>query len=174
LSPEKRFDLLLEAIALLPDAIRPIVLIVGSGPLHRELEELARSLHIHDRVVLLGQRDDVPDLLHAFDLLVQTSDTEGVPNAVLEAMATGVPVVATTVGGTPELIRHELDGLLVPPGNARGIAAAIEHSLSQPEQAKKRAGEARIRIERELSFETRMRRVEAVYRDVFERKASSS
>jgi glycosyltransferase involved in cell wall biosynthesis len=94
---------------------------------------------------------------------VHASDTEGIPNAVLEAMAMEAPVVATRVGGTPELITDGVHGLLVPPGDVDALAAAIERTLADPTGASSRVAAARARVERELSFKSRMRAVESVY-----------
>lgn len=165
LEPEKRFDLLLEvATAFRSDALH--VLLVGDGKLRAALAERVASLGLTDRFHLLGQRSDVRDLLHAIDVYVQTSDTEGVPNAVLEAMAMEVPVVATNVGGTSELMDDGVHGLLVPRGDVAALVEAIRATATDVDSTVRRVAAARRRVEGELSFEVRMRRVEAIYVDL--------
>jgi glycosyltransferase involved in cell wall biosynthesis len=103
---------------------------------------------------------------HALDLFVQSSDYEGTPNAVLEAMALGAPVVATNVGGTGELIADGVHGRLIPPGDAGALTTAIDWALGDPSTARAMARAARAKIEQELSFERRMQRVEGIYREL--------
>jgi glycosyltransferase involved in cell wall biosynthesis len=136
---------LIAALALLGRA-DVTVLLVGEdvesqGSYKRVLEEQARRLGVDDRVRFLGRRDDVPALLAAADVLVLPSSIEGLPLVVLEAMASGVPVVATAVGGTPEAVTDGETGLLVPPGDARALAGALEGTLEDPGYAR-RLGEA--------------------------------
>lgn len=99
--------------------------LAGDGPLRAEAEALAAQGGLQSRFRVLGWRRDVPDLLAAADLLVLTSRFEGLPLAVLRAMAAGLPVVATAVNGTPEAVRDGSTGFLVPPGDAEATAAAI-------------------------------------------------
>lgn len=171
LEDEKRPDLLLETAARLPFPSR--ILIVGDGSRRSALVSQARELGLGDRVVMTGLRADVPELLHAMDVYVQTSDTEGVPNVVLEAMATEVPVVATDVGGTAELIGHGVHGLLVPKGDVTGLAAAVARTRSEPGETGRRVRQARQRIELELSFAARMSRVEEIYVDLTQRRSGA-
>ncbi len=167
LEPEKRFDLLLDAAAQL-NRVNPTVLIVGDGRQSHELVARATALGLAHRCQFTGQRSDVADLLQAMDVYVQTSDTEGIPNAVLEAMATEIPVVATDVGGTDELIEHGVHGTLVPAGSLDAIIRGIEDVFAHPERGLARARAARMRVERELSFDARMERVETIYRQLVE------
>jgi glycosyltransferase involved in cell wall biosynthesis len=111
----------------------------------------------------LGHRDDIIDIHHAFDLLVQSSDYEGTPNAVLEAMAMETPIVATDVGGTRELVHDGVHALLTSAGDANALAEAIEATVSYPGVTAQRVAAARRRVEAELSFEARHRALEAVY-----------
>jgi glycosyltransferase involved in cell wall biosynthesis len=116
-----------------------------------------------EMVRFLGHYPDVVGLHHALDLFVQSSSNEGTPNAVLEAMALETPVVATAVGGTPELVRDSVDGLLVPAGDTSSLADAIVRSLTDGQSSRARAAAARARVETDLSFEARQARLEAVY-----------
>jgi len=170
--PQKRFDLLLEAFASLRTGHpRVKLLIVGAGSRLGALQDQAARLQLGDSCRLLGHRTDIADLHHAFDLFVQSSDYEGTPNAVLEAMAFESPVVASSAGGTAEIIRDGIDGLIVPIGDVRALADAVRSVLLDPEAARARAVSARRRVETDLSFETRMGAVEAIYVDLFERRS---
>ena len=164
LEPVKRFDVLLEAAARLPH--RPLTLLVGDGSSRAQLVERARALGLADRIHLTGHRDDARELHQAFDVYVQSSDSEGVPNAVLEAMALETPVVATDVGGTRELIEHEVHGLLTPRRDPDALARAITRTRVDPTGTARRVAAARARIECELSFDARMKAVESIYEEL--------
>lgn len=173
--PQKRFDLLLEAFASLrPMNPRMKLMVVGDGSRLGALREQASRLGLGDSSHLLGNRTDVVDLHHAFNLFVQSSDYEGTPNAVLEAMALESPIVATSAGGTAEIVRHGVDGVIVPIGKAPPIAEAIETVLRDPEAARARAASARRRVETDLSFEARMTAVEAIYVELFQRRSGAN
>lgn len=164
LEPQKRFDRLLEVFAALRKNRSNLrLLLVGEGSARGELEALARRLGVEEDCRILGHRADVADLHHAFDLFVQSSDYEGTPNVVLEAMALGTPVVATAAGGTAELIEDGVEGLIVPPGDPVRLQEAIERALADREATLRRAAAARTRIEGPLSFTSRMRAVERIY-----------
>ena len=126
-------------LAALPEvaAAFPAVryLLVGDGPHRRALEGLAARLGVADRVVFAGARDDVPRLLAVADLFVLPSLTEALPTVVAEAMAAGLPIVATTVGGIPEMVGHGEAALLVPPSDPAALAAAVCRLLANPRQA---------------------------------------
>lgn len=165
--PQKRFDLLLDAmVPLLAGASRIRLVIVGEGSRLSSLEEHARALGIADRCVFTGHRSDIADLHNAFDLFVQSSEYEGTPNAVLEAMAMTSPLVATDVGGTAELAVDGEHGLIVPPHDVPALTAAIDRVLQDPEAAAARARAARRRVETDLSFAARTRRLEDIYVDL--------
>src|SRR5207247_958492 len=112
---------------------------------------------------LLGHRADIVDLHHAFDLLVQSSDYEGTPNAILEAMAMETPIVATDVGGTAEVIQNGVHGLLVAPRDPVALAHTMEQTLYDSETTAKRRSAARQRVEQEFSLDKRLQAVEAIY-----------
>jgi glycosyltransferase involved in cell wall biosynthesis len=172
--PQKRFDLLLEAFASLRmKHPRMKLMIVGAGSRLGELHVRSRRFGFGDSCRLLGSRTDIADLHHAFNLFVQSSDYEGTPNAVLEAMAFESPVVATSAGGTAEIVRNGIDGLIVPTGSSRAIADAIESVLRDPDAARARAASARRRVETDLSFEARMNAVETIYVELFQRRSGA-
>jgi glycosyltransferase involved in cell wall biosynthesis len=174
LEQQKRFDLLIEAAARLRQQQRDVtVAIVGDGSLAEPLRAHARTHGIADACIFTGHRTDIVDVLHGFDLFVQSSEYEGTPNCVLEAMAVGVPVVATTVGGTAELIEDHVHGLLVPPHDVPALAAAMASALDNRQASEARASAARVRIEEELSFDARMRKVERIYKALVDQGTSA-
>jgi len=124
LVPWKRVDGILEAVEKIPDLG---LVVVGDGPERPRLEQQAVSLGIADRVYFAGQRSrtETLGLMAACDLFVLNSTYEGLPHVVLEAMALGLPVVATAVGGTPEVVRDGENGLLIPPGDGDAIVEAL-------------------------------------------------
>lgn len=126
LEAQKDYPTLLAALARTGRSpTRHRLLIAGQGHLRDELEQTAATLRISDRVRFLGVRDDMPQLLAAADALVLASRHEGLPNVIMEAMAAGRPVVATRVGGTPELVDEARSGLLVEPARPDELAAAM-------------------------------------------------
>ena len=167
LEAQKRFDLLIDAFAdVHADWRHTRLAVVGDGSLRESLEMQARRLGLADACRFLGHRLDIADLHDAFDLFVQSSDYEGTPNAVLEAMAMETPVVATDVGGTSELAQPGTHALLVPAGDALALGAAMRQVLADPSGAWRRAVSSRERVEKELSFAERTRRLEAIYEDL--------
>ncbi|HXT70275.1 MAG TPA: glycosyltransferase [Vicinamibacterales bacterium] len=164
LEDEKRFDLLINAIADLRTRHPNIVLvIVGEGSLRPALEAQIAAMGLADGVRLAGHRADVADLHATFDVFVQSSEREGTPNAVLEAMALESPVVATDVGGTGELMKDGEHGFLVPRHDTAALISGIERTLQDPAGSAARVAAARRRVETDLSFAERMRKVERVY-----------
>lgn len=163
LDAQKGHDTLLEAVAELPEAL---FLLAGDGPERERLEARAAELGVGDRVRFLGRREDVPQLLAACDVFALPSLYEGSSLAVLEAMAAGIPVVSSAIGGTEELIEDGRSGLLVPPGDAAGLASALRRLLGDPVLRKELAGSARERVDAGLRREQNAERVEAVYREL--------
>jgi O-antigen/teichoic acid export membrane protein/glycosyltransferase involved in cell wall biosynthesis len=134
LEPVKNHGMLFEAVAqLLPRHPDLVVNLVGDGPLRADAEWRCRALGIDGAVRFLGYRDDVPALLEETDVAVLTSEKEGIPRAVLEAMAAAVPVVATDVPGTREALKDGVTGIAVPYGDARALAEAVDRLLCDPE-----------------------------------------
>lgn len=132
--------------AAVPDLPGVDLLLVGDGPLRPELESLAVELRIPDRVRFLGIRSDIPDLMRAADVFALTSLSEAASLTLLEAMASGLPVVVTAVGGNPEIVRHEREGLLFPRGDAAGCAAALVRLFREPELARALGAAGRARV----------------------------
>jgi glycosyltransferase involved in cell wall biosynthesis len=128
-----------------------------------ELRQLAATLGIGDRLFFAGYRTDVAELLPEISLSVLPSHTEGLPNAILESMAAGVPVVATNVGGVPELIENGVNGLLVPPHDPRALSAAICRLLADPALAAGMATAAKRDARERFSVERMVRETEELY-----------
>ncbi|HZI94737.1 MAG TPA: glycosyltransferase, partial [Patescibacteria group bacterium] len=137
--------------------------LVGDGPLREELVGMARATQLDGRVVFAGERSDIPDVMRSIDLLAVTSVREGCCNAILEAMASGVPVVATAVGGNPDLITQGLDGLLFPHGDAGAGAEAVESLLGRHDLARDIAAAGLQRARTEFSVEAMVRATSALY-----------
>ncbi len=166
LRPEKNHELFLRAVARvtrqLPEAR---FLLVGDGPRRNELEELSRSLGVQDRVLFLGTRSDIPQLLSIADVLVLSSHMEANPVSILEALACGKPVVAPRVGSIPETIEDGVNGYLFPAGDEAQLAARLGHLLECPDQARRMGAVGRERVVAHWSLE---RMVEG-YQDLIDR-----
>lgn len=142
---------------------RPVLLLVGEGECRAALETLAAELGIHDDVRFLGQRRDVDQLLPACDLFVLSSLSEGMSFAILEAMAAGLPVVATRVGGNGELVEEGKNGLLVPPRDPEALAAPLMRLLREPHQRRAMAAQSRRLVEQHYDQATTTQRYLALY-----------
>lgn len=141
-------------------------LLAGDGPLREELEALAREAGIADRVSFLGDRRDIPQLLASMDISVVPSRSESLSNAVLEAMAAGVAVVATNVGGTPEVISDRETGLLVPPDEENELAAAMERFITEPGLRAGCARKAKELASAKFSLESVAERYQSLYEEL--------
>lgn len=147
LVPIKNIPLLLEAVALASREHLDLHLaLVGGGELRSELEERARALGIAERTIFVGWRRDLPNVYADLDAVVISSDNEGTPASLIEAMATGCPVVATRVGGVPDLIAEGETGRLTPPGDPEALAAALLALFREREQTTRMAALARQRV----------------------------
>jgi glycosyltransferase involved in cell wall biosynthesis len=160
----KRLDILLEAFgrihAEFPEAI---LVIAGEGSLENELRSFAQSLQIHENVRWLGFRRDIPSLLAAADIYVQSSSNEGLSLSILEAMAAEKTVISTDVGAAREVLDHMQTGIIIPPNNPARLAEAFRIALSDPERAQALASRARMVAKERFSVE---RMVDA-YADVY-------
>jgi glycosyltransferase involved in cell wall biosynthesis len=164
LQPEKGVAYFLQAaaqVAKRAPAARFVV--IGDGPLRRQLEALSDQLSLNGRVQFLGLRPDAPTLVSGLDVLAVPSLSEGTSLRVLEAMAAGVPIVASAVGGIPEQIRHEREGLLVPPGDPKMLGAGILRVLEDPAWARRLGEAGRQRVASCFSYEAMLRQVLATY-----------
>jgi glycosyltransferase involved in cell wall biosynthesis len=137
--------------------------IAGDGPLRSHLERRISAEHLESRVTLLGERSDIPELLAAADVYLNTSVAEGLCNAVMEAMAAGLPVLATAVGGTPELITDAETGLLFPARDvARGVDL-LESLVASPALRQKLGTSARAVVVDRYEATAMVSRMERIY-----------
>lgn len=172
LEPQKRFDVLLRAFAMVARERKDVRLIVaGDGSSRAQLETMAVDLGVADACRFVGHCSDVTGFQHAMNVFVQSSDYEGTSNALLEAMALETPVVATDVGGTRELMHDGVHGLLVPRQDPVALARALQYAIDDTAATARRAAAARQRVEHELSFDTRMAALEAIYEELAARDA---
>ncbi len=139
------------------------LLLVGGGELREELETQAETLGLSNAVIFAGIRNNIPEILGALDLFVLPSLWEGLPLVLLEAMAAGLPVVATAVGGTPEVVVDGVTGLLVPPHDPQSLAQAIIRLLGDPDLRRRMGQAGRERVERHFTVERMVRETESLY-----------
>jgi glycosyltransferase involved in cell wall biosynthesis len=160
----KGLDVLIAAaakiVARVPDAR---FVIVGEGPERESALHQVGNFGLEDSFEFLGHRDDVPALLAEADLFVLPSRSEAFPNAVIEAMAAGLPVVATRVGGIAELVQRERTGVLVPSEDPEALAAAVMNLMARPDRANALGRAARQEIERQYSLSSMVARFEELY-----------
>jgi sugar transferase (PEP-CTERM/EpsH1 system associated) len=167
LVPVKDHVTLLEATAALRQEGHEFTLVVaGDGPLRADLMARALSLGLSGRVRWLGHRSDVESVFAAADLFVLSSKSEGLSNTILEAMASGLPVVATRVGGADEMVVHGQTGLLVPPESPSELARALGALAAGDARRAAMGAAGRARVEAEFSLEGMLQQYEALYRDV--------
>jgi glycosyltransferase involved in cell wall biosynthesis len=134
------------------------------------MAQQAQNLGLANAVHFLGTRRDIPDLLQAMDVFVLPSHSEGVSLALLEAMAAGLPVIASRVGGLPEVVRHEENGLLIPVGDAAALAQSLTRVLEAPAWAKSLGDQARQDIQTHYSLDRLGREINAIYEELVEKK----
>jgi glycosyltransferase involved in cell wall biosynthesis len=161
--PQKNPMLLLKAFAELNDP-RAHLALAGEGALREQLIAYARSHNISARVHFLGKQDNIPAILAASDVFVLSSDWEGNPLAVMEAMAARLPVIATRVGGVPELVESGEQGILVPAGDQTGFADAMKALIESPEKRQAMADAAQTRAFREFRVERMVEGYADLYR----------
>lgn len=133
LTEQKAHDVLFQALATTPGLERLHLVVVGDGHLRERLEKLAVELGIADRLRFLGARRDLGDLMSAMDMFVMPSLWEGLPLSMVLAMGAGLPVVATNVAGIPEVVSHDVNGLLVPPSDAVALGGALAQLVRNPD-----------------------------------------
>ena len=164
LIPEKGHRYLLSAMQIVlhhfPDAI---LLLAGEGPERSALETLTASLNLEKSVYFLGNRRDIRDLLHFSDLFLFPSLREGMPVALLEAMAAGKPCIVSKIGSLEELIEEGTTGILIPPRDSQKLAEAICFLLQRPESARKMGGNAVRLIREKCNIGTNVKKLEALY-----------
>jgi len=167
LERQKRFDILLDAMSDIVKS-RPNVklFIAGDGELKSALHDQIGRLGLADHCTLLGHRDDMADVYQGFDLLVQSSEYEGTPTILVEAMALEIPVVATDAGGTRDLIEHGVHGLVVPIRRPDILAKAVLEALDSPAATTQRVETAKQHAAANLSFAARTSALQAIYEEL--------
>jgi glycosyltransferase involved in cell wall biosynthesis len=164
LSPEKGLAALIEAVGRLIRAGADVELwIAGEGPDRVALQTRIDRLALGERVVLLGHVEDTVDVLHALDVYALSSIREGLPNALLEAMAMRLPTVASAVGGVPDLVRDDENGVLVAPGDVGALADALDRMLRDAALRERLGHAARRTIEDRFTLAARVAAEEAIY-----------
>jgi glycosyltransferase involved in cell wall biosynthesis len=163
---QKGHDILLQAMPrVLEQFPNAVLLIAGEGVLRQELETQALDLHISERVKLLGVRDDVPLLMSFAEIFLFPSRFEGMPNALLEAMGYGLPVIATAVQGVDEIIRDGENGIIVPIDDPRAVSNAILRLLHDPEERQRLGKVAQETIDKGYTLDTMCSQFEKLLTD---------
>jgi glycosyltransferase involved in cell wall biosynthesis len=172
LSPEKGFEKLIEAAAIVTQALPGVAFVLfGEGPLRQELTKQIAERHLQGRFVLGGFRSDLGRLWPALDLAALSSYTEGLPVAVLEAMAASVPVVATAVGGTPEVIEEGVSGQLVAAGDAAALAGRMLGLLRDDAGRRAMGRRAQMRVRAHFSFAVQAEQYQRLFQRLIGRRA---
>jgi len=171
LVPIKGHRYLIDAVGRTRDRVSGlVVLFAGDGPLRSQLERHAAAVGVGDRVRFLGMREDVPELLSCSDLFVLPSLNEGLGLVLVEAMAMGVPCVATDVGGVPEVV-VERTGVLVPPRDPRALADAVVSLVDDPGRAREMGARGKVRAGEVFSIQRTVERTEALYEELMAEEA---
>lgn len=152
-SPVKGHAYLLDAARKIRESVPGVVFVlIGDGPLRAGLERDISDANLKECFIFLGKRDDAPLLLRCCDISLSPSLAEGLPNAVLEGMAAGLPVIATRVGGIPEIVEDGVSGVLIAPKSGEAIAKAVVQVLQRPEFARRVAAAGHRRVSEEFTF----------------------
>lgn len=169
LSAEKGHEYLVEAAARIAGVReRMRFVIVGDGECRPRLEERVRALGLEQAFQFTGFQSRIAELLGSFDVFVLPSLSEGLSSAILSAMAAGLPVVATAVGGIPELVHDEIHGLLVPPADAAALARAIERLAEHPDDARRMGDAGRRRMEQSFTLDRKIQETERICTELIE------
>lgn len=175
LREQKALEVLIEAAAALAPRHPGLrVLIAGDGPERQRLEAAIERHGVAGTVTMLGSRSDVPDLIGAFDLGVCCSDFEGMPLSVIEYMEAGKAVVATSVGGLPDLIENGVHGMLVPPRDPGALACALDLLLCDPDRARRLGQNAAARRRAEFDIGVTVDRIARLYEELWAASSSRS
>jgi len=153
----------IQAATILAQKLKKVYfVVVGDGPLRDAVVKKAKANKIDKKIILTGLRRDIPELMNCFDIFVLSSLWEGLPRVIPQAMASGLPVIATAIDGSAEIIQHERNGLLVPPGKPACIANAVMKILNSPDLGNKLTEEAYKSIN-EYSAQKMVERIEKLY-----------
>lgn len=171
---QKGHRVLVQAVADLPPTeVRVHLMLLGDGPLRGEIEAMVHAAGMADRVHFLGTRQDIPSVLRLADGLVLPSLWEGLPMALLEAMASGLPVIATSVSGTRQVVTNDETGLLVEAGDSRGLGAAIGRLTADPALRQRLGDAGRSVVQSSFSVEAQARRHLDLYRSLLQPRSGA-
>ena len=173
LSPEKSFGTLVEALKLFGDGSVELT-ILGDGPVREVLEEQIRVAALSGRIFMPGHVTDILRYLREADIYVQSSLREGLSNALLAAMASGLPCVATDVGGTREAVVDGDTGILVPPGDPSALAGGIRTIIDRPEEGRRMGGNARSKVIREFTAERELEETVSWIEELLRRRSAGT
>jgi glycosyltransferase involved in cell wall biosynthesis len=175
LSPEKGFDVFVKAASIVHRTDPKVGFVLfGTGPCKDRLAEQIKTLGLSGSFAMNGFRPDLDRFVPFFDLLVLPSHTEGLPNVVLEGLAAGVPVVATAVGGTPEIITDESNGYLVPRGSPDALAAKIVAALASPERLREVSARGRETVSKRFTFSEQARQYQRLLEAIVNATANAA
>ena len=164
---------LIQAMPLILDKFpHTCLVLVGDGPLRNDLERLAEKLKVRERIMFLGYRPDVSELMNIFDIFILPSLSEGLSNVLLEAMAASKPVIATNVGGNPEVVEDGRTGLLVPPKDPKKIAEAVNELLDNKNKRLEMGKAGLERVKEKFSISKTVREYKKVYLKVLHKGRS--
>jgi glycosyltransferase involved in cell wall biosynthesis len=170
LSPEKGHQYLVEAIPRVYSERNDVFFVFcGDGPMTEKIVQKAKGLGVLDRCRFVGFRRDLADIFSVMDLMVLPSLSEGLPNVVLEAFAACKPVVASDIGGVPEVVEEGVSGFLVPAGRPELLAEAILKMLGDPAKMQSMGAAGYERVRREFTFEAQTEKLEAIYHQMINR-----
>ena len=144
-------------------------LIVGDGPRKKELENMVKEMGIFEHVVFTGFVRDIPGIYSFTDVAILSSWSEGLPQSLLQAMAAGVPVIATKVGGVSEIVIHEETGILIEPGDHEALGKAIIQTFDNPDYAVELAERAKDNVMKKHSVNHMVDKIEGLYKDLLGR-----
>lgn len=165
LDPIKNHSSLLRAMKkVVSDIPSTVLLVVGDGPEEERLRKCVKDMKLNGSVCFLGSRENIPELLKIMDLFVLPSYSEGISMTLIEACAAGKPIVATNVGGNPEIVEHGENGLLVESDDSDALASAIVEILSDPVRAQEMGVKARLKFERQFTIGQMVANYERLYR----------
>jgi glycosyltransferase involved in cell wall biosynthesis len=143
-----------------------VLVFIGKGDLDVDLRTAALKTSANGRVNFLGWRNDIDEIMPIFDIFVLPSLNEGMGRVLVEAMAAGKPIVASNVGGIPDLVQHDYNGLLVPPGDEKALAASIKQLINDPQKAKSMGQRGREHCY-QFSIESMIEKIDQLYCDLF-------
>ncbi|MDN4504260.1 TIGR03088 family PEP-CTERM/XrtA system glycosyltransferase [Alteromonadaceae bacterium BrNp21-10] len=169
LSPIKDQQMLLRGFAaflLLEPNANAELCVIGDGELKAQLMALSKQLNLGQKVQFLGERNDIPELLQTFDVFVLTSLAEGIPMTILEAMASGVPIISTRVGGIPEIIEHDVQGLLIEKSDIQGLGEAMRYYCSNSDVRHRHGLDAVKKVEKLFSEAAMVQQYQQLYQTV--------